>query len=259
MSYQTVKLERRDRVARLSLNRPEALNALNPELALELAQVVHEVKDDSSLKVLVISGEGRAFCAGADLKFIEGALETPDALRHLLQTLTDTFFELEELPMPVVAVVHGFALAGGLELALACDLILAAEDARLGDQHVNFGLIPGAGATLRLPRKLGLQKAMALFLTGRWLTGKEAEAWGLVLKAVPAAALEQELEVLLDQFRGKSREAYGYLKRTVYQGLGMPARQEVQAEFNTFVHYLATSKHPREGIAAFREKRQPLF
>jgi len=156
-------------------------------------------------------------------------------------------------------VVHGFALAGGLELLLACDLAIAAEDARIGDQHVNFGLIPGGGCTRRLPRRIGMQRAMELLTTGRWLSGTEAAAWGLVLRAVPADRLDSELETLLAALRVKSRPGLGWIKSVTRRGQDLPLRDGVALEGLAFVQYLTTSPHPKEGIQAFKEKRQPRF
>lgn len=259
MGYQNILLEKRDRVARITMNRPQALNALSPELVGELAQALEEVRRDASLKALVIAGAGRAFCAGADLRFFQSAVDHPAALVPYLNGLNEVLFGLEALPVPVIALVHGYALAGGLELVMACDIALAAEDAVIGDQHANYGLLPGGGDTQRLPRKIGLPKAMALMLTGRWLTGKEAEAWGLVYKAVPASQLEEELERLLAEIRDKSREGLAHIKRAVLRGLELPLREAVALEGRTVLEYLATSDHPRQGLQAFAEKRQPRF
>jgi enoyl-CoA hydratase len=163
------------------------------------------------------------------------------------------------LPVPTIALVQGFALAGGLELALACDMVIAAEDARLGDQHANFGLMPGGGSTQRLPRRIGMQRAMELLTSGRWLLGQEAADWGLVLRAVPAEALDEELEKLLASLRSKSRTGLSWIKSITQRGKDLPLREGVALEVSAFVQYFATSSHPREGIQAFKEKRQPQF
>jgi enoyl-CoA hydratase/carnithine racemase len=259
MQYSNIKLTRDHGIATLRLDRPAALNALSPELLAELSHALTQVASDPALKALVVRGEGRAFCAGADLLFFESAFQDPDQLTRYLQLLNGCFFQLEDLPMPTVAVVHGFALAGGLELVLACDLALAAEDARLGDQHANFGLMPGGGATQRLPRRIGMQRAMELLTTGRWLTGAEAAAWGLVLRAVPPADLDAELERLVAPLRSKSRAGLGWTKSVTRRGQDLPLRDGVALESLAFAHYVATSPHPKEGIQAFKEKRQPSF
>ena len=205
MEYTNIKLEKGDRVATIRLNRPDALNALSPEMLEELSSGVAEAGDDGSIKALVIRGEGRAFCAGADLNYFQTTFEEPARLPGYMAQIKDTLCQIEELPIPAIAVVHGFALAGGLELMMACDMALVADDARIGDQHVNFGLMPGGGSTQRLPRRVGLQRAMELLTTGRWLSGAEAAEWGLALRSVPADELDEELEKLLEP-RTKSRE-----------------------------------------------------
>lgn len=259
MQYTNIILETADRVATIRLNRPDALNALNLELLAELSHAVSAVGEDDTLKALVVRGEGRAFCAGADLLFFDTVFDDIACLPPYVQLLNDCFFQLEELPIPTIAVVHGFALAGGLELALACDMTLAAEDARLGDQHANFGLMPGGGSTQRLPRRIGMQRAMELLTTGRWLSGTEAAEWGLALRAVPGDALEAELETLLSQLRDKSRTGLAWIKSVTRQGQDLPMRAGVERENMAFIQYFATSPHPQEGIQAFKEKRTPGF
>ncbi|MBM3942940.1 MAG: enoyl-CoA hydratase/isomerase family protein [SAR202 cluster bacterium] len=259
MQYNNIKLEQGSGVATLRLNRPGALNALSPALLQEVSQALTAVAADETVKALVVRGEGRSFCAGADLLFFEEAFNQPDRLAHYLKLLNGCMFQMEELPVPVIAVVHGYALAGGLELALACDMALAAEDARLGDQHANFGLMPGGGSTQRLPRRIGMQRAMELLTTGRWLLGSEAAAWGLVLRAVPAAELDAELEKLLAPLRSKSRAGLGWIKSVARRGQDLALRDGIALESLAFVQYVATSPHPKEGIQAFKEKRQPVF
>ena len=259
MEYTNIKLDKENAVATIRLNRPDALNALSPDLLDELSDAVSAVADDQAIKAMVVRGEGRAFCAGADLTYLEGAFAAPDKLHLFTDRMNGCLYQLEELPVPVIAVVHGFALAGGLELMLACDLTLATEDARIGDQHVNYGLMPGGGSTQRLPRRIGMQRAMELLTTGRWLSGVEAADWGLVLRAVPNDEMEQQLEELLAPLRTKSRPGLGWIKSVALRGQDLPLRDGVALEGMAFVQYVATSSHPAEGIRAFKEKRQPEF
>jgi len=259
LQYNNIILEAADRVATIRLNRPDALNALNMELLAEFSHAIAAVGQDESVKALVIRGEGRAFCAGADLLFFDTVFDEISLLPPYVELLNHCFFQLEALPIPTIAVVHGFALAGGLELTLACDMTLAAEEARLGDQHANFGLMPGGGSTQRLPRRVGIQRAMELLTTGRWLSGSEAVEWGLALRAAPQEQLDAELESILGQLRGKSRTGLGWIKSITRQGQDLPLRAGVDREGMAFVQYFATSPHPQEGIQAFKEKRQPDF
>ena len=259
MEYTNIKLERGNAVATIRLNRPDALNALSPELLQEFSAAVVEVRADQSIKALVVRGEGRAFCSGADLISMDESFADQSRLSRYLDQGNACFSQLEELPVPVIALVHGFVLAGGLELMLACDMTIAAEDARIGDQHVNFGLMPGGGSTQRLPRRIGMQRAMELLTTGRWLSGVEAAEWGLVMRAVPVETLDQELEALLYPLRTKSRPGLGWIKSVAQRGQDLPLRDGVALESLAFAQYVFTSSHPSEGIQAFKEKRQPKF
>lgn len=259
MEYTNIKLEKENRVATIRLNRPDALNALSPEVAAELSSALVDVGEDGSIKALVVRGEGRAFCAGADLTYFQTTFSDLSLLPGYLKQVNDTFRQVEELPIPAIAVVHGFALAGGLELMMACDMALVAEDARIGDQHVNFGLMPGGGSTQRLPRRVGLQRAMELLTTGRWISGTEAVEWGLALRSVPADDLDNELETLLTPLRTKSRAGLALIKETTLRGMGLSVEDGVALERQAFVQYMTTSPHPAEGIKAFIEKRQPEF
>jgi enoyl-CoA hydratase/carnithine racemase len=259
LEYTNIKLEIENSVATIRLNRPDALNALNQDLLDDLSGAISNVEKDESIKALVVRGEGRAFCSGADLTFFESAFNDASQLTPYIKKLNDCFFQLEQLPIPVISVVHGFALAGGLELMLACDMTLAAEDARIGDQHANFGLMPGGGSTQRLPRRIGMQRAMELLTTGRWLSGTEAAEWGLVLRAVPAESLDQELEELVAPLRSKSRPGLGWVKSVTRRGNDLPLGEGIALESDSFVEYSTTNSHPKEGIQAFKEKRQPRF
>ena len=259
MDYRNIILERDDGIATIRLNRPDALNALNSDLLEEFIGAIADVGGDETIKALVVRGEGRAFCAGADLMFFDSIFDDIAQLAPYVKLLNDCFLQLEQLPIPTIARVHGFALAAGLELTLACDMVLAAEDARIGDQHINFGLMPGGGSTQRLPRRIGMQRAIELLTTGRWLSGLEAGEWGLALRAVPMDDLDEEVEKLAASMRGKSRHGLSRIKSFVQQGQSLPLRDGIALESLAFVEYFATSSHPRQGIQAFKEKRQPEF
>ena len=257
--YANVVLTRDAEIATIRLNRPDAMNALSWELVADLSAAAAEVGADPAVKALVLRGAGRAFCAGADLKYFQSCFEHPARVHEYLRHINAALFQLEELPIPVIAVVHGFALAGGLELLMACDLALVAEDARIGDQHVNFGLMPGGGSTQRLPRLVGPQRAMELLTTGRWLSGAEAVEWGLALRAAPADGLDAALDELTAPLRGKSRPGLAWIKSVTRRGRDLPIREGVALEGMAFVQYVAASTHPAEGVQAFIEKRTPQF
>lgn len=259
MSFQCIRLTVHDRVARLTLARPDELNAVNPAMIEEVIEALAEIAALDDIKALVVAGEGRAFCAGADLTYMEGILKDREALSRYLGRFNEMLFALEELPIPVIGVVHGYALAGGLEILLACDLVVAAEDARIGDQHINFALIPGGGSTQRLPDRVGRQRALELLFTGRWLTGAEAAQAGLVLRAVPVDDLEGELEALLAGLRDKSRHALARIKKLTLEGGRTHLKEGIERETRSFVEHASTSPHPAVGIAAFKAKEQPKF
>ena len=259
MEYTNVKLTKDQGIATIRLNRPDAMNALGRELCTDLSAALTDVADDDSVKAMVLRGEGRCFCAGADLKYFQDAFQSPEALRGYLTDINEVIFQVEDLPIPVIAVVHGFALAGGLELMMACDMALVADDARIGDQHVNFGLMPGGGSTIRLPRLVGPQRAMELLTTGRWLNGPEAVEWGLALRSAPLEDLDEELEKLVAPLRGKSRPGLGWIKQVAHQGRDLSIRDGSSVEQMAFAQYVATSGHPSEGVQAFVEKRTPNF
>ncbi len=259
MEYANIKLSKEQGIATILLNRPDAMNALGRELLSDLASALSDVAGDESMKALVLRGQGRCFCAGADLKYFQDAFNSHDALEAYLSEINKVLFQVEDLPVPVIAVVHGFALAGGLELMMSCDMALVADDARIGDQHVNFGLMPGGGSTIRLPRLVGPQRAMELLTTGRWLNGPEAVEWGLALRSAPLDRLDEELEQLVAPLRGKSRPGLGWIKQVTHRGRDLTVRDGVAVEGMAFAQYVATSGHPAEGVQAFVEKRTPQF
>ena len=257
--FETLIYEKEDSVARISLDRPTVLNAYNIQMRDDFSEALAAVADDPDVRSVLITGEGRGFCAGADLLYFEQVFDDLSLLPDYVRDLNGALFGLEELPVPTIALVHGYALAGGMELMMACDMAIVAEDARIGDQHANFGLIPGGGSTQRLPRRVGMPRAMELLATGRWLSGAEAVEWGLALRAVPAELLESELESLLAGLRTKSRTGLALMKSLARASQDVPLRDGVALEGATFTHLFATSPHPREGIRAFKEKRQPEF
>ena len=259
MDYSNIMYLKENQVATITLNRPDSMNALSPDLLSELQYAISVASIDQDLKALVIRGNGRSFCAGADLLFFDSAFENLSLLNPYIQLLNQCFLDLENLDIPTVAVVQGFALAGGLELAMACDMTIVSDEAKLGDQHANFGLMPGGGSTQRLPRRIGMQRAMELLTTGRWLTGPEAVDWGLALRSTDEANLNAELESILSSLRDKSRESLSWIKSITRQGRDLSVSSGIQLESSAFVQYLATSTHPREGIQAFKEKRKPDF
>lgn len=257
--FETVRLGIENGIARLSLCRADALNAINSQLVREFNAALDIVEPDRSVKALIVAGEGRAFSVGADIDEFQRAIDEPDVLRRFLEELNALFFRLGMLDIPVIAAVNGLTRAGGFELLLACDIAVAAEDAKIGDVHTPFGAMPGGGATQRAQRVIGRQRALELILTGRWLSGREAADYGIVLRAVPAKDLSDFVEQLVNQLRDKSRECLAGVKRAVRLGADMSLKDGVDLEIDLLIDYVRSSPHLREGIKAYREGRLPSF
>lgn len=255
----SVKYEIADGIAKVSLNRPEALNALDPSLMSALRDAVGRASNDPAVKVLILAGEGRAFSAGADMKHLARVLEDNARYFAFVRELNELLLFIEEAPLPTIAMVHDLALAGGLELLLACDFAIAADDARIGDQHANYGLMPGGGSTQRLPRRIGTQRAKALLFGGEWITGTQAEEIGLVLTAVPAEALEAHTMAFAAKIVSKSKGCTAYTKRAVQRGAHLPMREALQQEARALFEYFTSSASPAVGLQAFRDRQTPEF
>ncbi len=251
-----VLLEKSEGIAIISINRPEALNALNTETVVELGKVVDAVKADDEVRVVIITGAGgKAFVAGADIAEMQS--KNAEAGFIFGTTGQAVFEKIEGLARPVIAAINGFALGGGCELAMACDIRLASEKAKFGQPEVGLGIIPGFGGTQRLPRLVGKGKAMELILTGGVIPAAEALRIGLVDKVVEGDVLEAAKE-LAKNIAAKSPLAIRYAKAAVNKGL--------QSDVNTAIAYEASllglcfaTEDQKEGMAAFLGKRKPEF
>lgn len=244
----------------VTLNRPEALNAISPQMIEEFEQLLDRVEEDPDVASLILTGKGRAFCAGADLKI---AHDVPQEDREragnaLITRATKMMARVESLPKPVIAAVNGIATAGGMELLLCCDLVIAAESARLGDGHANFGLLPGAGASARLPRRLGLSRAKYLLFTGDLLPAENFVAAGLVNAVVPDAELRGAALELAAKIATKSPLGLRRMKELVNESMGLTLEQALRLELAVNASYVH-SYDRAEGLAAFNEKRRPKF
>lgn len=243
----------------LTLNRPERLNAFDgPTLASLIAAVRECAEPASDTRVVVIRGAGRAFSAGADLKWLAaGVLAEPVAYQAFQDKLQEACETLESADQVVIASIQGLALAGGLELAMACDIIVADEDAALGDEHIRRNLLPGGGGSQRLPRRIGLARGLYHLLTGRRLSGREAERIGLVALAVPGAELELATRTLSSELASTDARALSSMKRMVRQGLELPLRDGLQLERWIHHRYRTESGAMDRGIAGFAAARDP--
>jgi enoyl-CoA hydratase len=243
----------------LTLNRPAAMNSITPDIVQGINEGLDKVEHDPEIKAVVITGVGRAFCAGADLKYVKSQVgDDPQAIRVFLDSILATFLRLESFPRPVIAAINGMALAGGLELVLCCDLVIAARSAKIGDAHANYGLIPGGGSSVRLPRKIGPTRAKYLLYTGEFVPAEELVECGLVNEVVDDGELEAAVERLLAKLATKSSLVLRRMKALVDDGLDQPMASALRLELLASELH-ATSHDMKEGLAAFEEKRKPRF
>lgn len=256
MSYNTVLFAVEDGVATLTFNRPDRLNALNAEMFRDIAAVFDRVRQNPDIRALILTGQGRAFIAGADIK--ELSESEPLQARQISSVGQEVMSKVEQLSVPVVAAVNGFALGGGCEMAMACDIIYASEEAKFGQPEINLGVIPGFGGTQRLARLVGLGLAKDLCFTGRTIDAAEAKAIGLVARVFPAADLMKESLRAARIMAQKGRFVMQAMKQVMDRGVGLDLRSGLALEADAFGLCFA---HPdaREGTTAFLEKRQPKF
>jgi enoyl-CoA hydratase/carnithine racemase len=239
-------------VASVTLNRPAARNAITVELAAGLRDALARAAGQA--QVIVIRGAGGHFCAGGDFAEVARLQAAgPAALRVLFETFTGACELIAQLPVPVLAAVEGYAMAGGFELIQSCDLAIARDDAILGDNHLNFGMIPGGGGSQRLPRITGLPRALGLILTGDRLSGLQAAQWGVVYRSVPAAEFEKAVAQLAASLAAKDPVALARAKRLVRDGLSLPLRDGLALETETIVNHL--SGPPAPGWPGSRDDR----
>lgn len=253
--------ERHGRTAWIRLNRPKTLNALTIEMVDAFESHLIELERDETLCALVVAGGERAFSAGADLKELQqradgsGYESGPGTFSDRLNTF---LCRLEEFPLPVIAAVRGWAMAGGLEIVLACDLLIAGESARFGDAHANYGLLPGGGSSVRLPRKVGPMRAREMMFTGDSYPAADIKLAGLVTTVVADTAVEDEAGRLADRLAQRSPAGLRRMKSLLTYSAEQPKEAALRMEQLQWALH-ATSHDLREGISAFREKRTPLF
>jgi enoyl-CoA hydratase len=257
MADQPVLLDVSDAIATITLNRPDVLNAQNNAMRRGLMDAFTRLAADQDVKVIVVTGAGdRAFSAGADIReFLEPPV--PTAFREERRRV-DFRAVMDRCSQPIIAAIRGFALGGGLELALACDIRIAAEDATLGLTEVNLGIIPGGGGTQRLPRLVGRGKALEMILTGVRVPAAEALRIGLVERVVPVAELQTTARELARAIADKAPIALRYAKEAVVSGLGLPLADGLRLE-NDLATLLRTTEDRVEGARAFVEKRKPRW
>ena len=253
---QTVRFEKKDNIALVTIDRPEALNALNSTVIAELEQVVTVLENDSTVRAMILTGEGRSFVAGADIG--EQYPLDLDGGRRWGQRGSALFRRMERLEFPTIAAVNGFALGGGCELAMSCDIILASEKAKFGQPEVGLGITPGFSGTQRLPRRVGVAKAKELIFSGRMVKADEAERIGLVNAVyTPEALLDGAME-MARSFAKNAPIAVKYAKACIDRGMQTDIDSGIACENELFAMCFATADQ-KEGMGAFLEKRTAEF
>ncbi|MDF3075018.1 MAG: enoyl-CoA hydratase [Alphaproteobacteria bacterium] len=254
-----VVVERRGATAILTLNRPDKLNPIDWATIRALRASIASMRDEPELRIVVVTGAGRAFSAGGDLDGYVDLYRDPPRFQAFLDDFFAMLDEIERSPRIWIAAVNGHCVAGGLELALACDIVIAAREAKLADGHLNFGQLPGAGGSQRLPRAIGALRAKHMILTGAQIDGIEAERIGLAALAVPHADLMTATLALAECMQEKSPHGLAEAKRLVNDGADLELAQALRMEVERVHRYATTSHDAMEGLMAFRDKRKPRF
>jgi enoyl-CoA hydratase len=254
MAYENIVVETRGRVGVIKLNRPQALNALNRKLIAELSAAIDAFEADRNIGCLVITGSEKAFAAGADIK----EMADKSFLDAFYGDFVSTWDSVARARKPVIAAVAGFALGGGCEIAMQCDFIIAADNAKFGQPEIKLGVIPGIGGTQRLTHAVGKAKAMDLCLTGRMMDAQEAERSGLVARVVPAASLMDEALKAAETIASMSLPSAMLAKEAINRAFETTLAEGIRFERRVF-HSLFATKDQKEGMAAFVAKRPPKF
>ena len=250
----------RDQVAWITLNRPDKLNALSAALIDRLNGAIDAIEADPACRCVVVTGAGRAFCAGGDLKEFRSHLEAgkPEGLEAFVRGVSATFTRLENIRQPVIAAVNGVAVAGGLELVLCCDIVIAAQDAAIGDGHLRYGVLPGGGAAARLPRKIAPNLAAELFLTGETMSVEWWQRAGLVNRIVEPEALVREAGDVAERIAAFSPLAVADMKHMALTSTEMSREQALAHELDVFGAH-ARREDFLEGLRAFADRRKPNY
>ena len=259
MSYQDITFDKQGHIGIIKLNRPGAMNSISETMLEEFAELFPRLEQDNDIRVVILTAEGKAFCAGADLKMLlddieGGARPAP----NFWTRARDGFGAPINFSKPMIAAINGITCAGGLELAMAADIVLAAECAQIADAHANFGVFPGAGGAVTLSRKIPWNAANYLLFTGEFASARQMKEWGLVLDVVPDEQLMDAALKLAEKIALKSPIGLQRMKQMVKDGADMPLSSALRAEIN--ILNMHTKSHDMiEGLTAFGEKRKPAF
>ena len=260
MNYENILFEINEGVAQLTLNRPDKLNSFTQAMHDEVRHAVHKVGSDKSVRVLILTGAGRGFCAGQDLsdRAVEPGARAVDLGDSVEKNYAPLVLALRGLPMPVICAVNGVAAGAGANLALACDIVLAAKSASFVEVFCKLGLIPDTGGTYFLPRLIGSARAMGLTMLGEKLSAEKAETWGLIWKAVPDEELAAETMAMARHFATAPTKGLAFTKQALYASPHNTLQQQLTLECG-MMSELGRTEDYREGVAAFMEKRAPQF
>ena len=260
MNYENIKFEIKDGIAVLTLNRPDKLNAFTQAMHLEVRSALAIVKTDPTVRVLVLTGAGRGFCAGQDLsdRAVEPGAQGVDLGESVERYYAPLVLSLRSLPMPVICAVNGVAAGAGANLALACDIVLAAKSAIFIESFCKLGLIPDTGGTWHLPRLIGMARATGLAMLGEKLSADNAEKWGLIWRCVPDAALMDETMAMAEHFAFAPTKGLAYTKKALQASFANTLPEQLKLE-GEMMRELGYSHDYREGVAAFVEKRPAHF
>lgn len=259
MNYETLQVAINNRVAWVTLNRPDALNALSVTMLAEIEALLHRLENDDDARVLVLTGAGRAFCAGADLKGVAAEAASDQPAKPFLERVQACFLKLRAFPKPVIAALNGVAMGGGLELAMCCDIIVAADDAKIADAHANVGVLPGAGGCAVLPRLIGAPFAKLMVFSGETVLAPELHRLGLIARLFPREGLADGARALAERIADKSPLGLRHMKRLIDQGL-----EQANVATALSMELVANASYGHsldfaEGMAAFAERRKPVF
>ena len=256
--YKTIILEKKSGIATITLNQPQKFNSIDQDMIEELIMATQEVHNDPEVKVVILTGRGKGFCAGGDLDSPMYDIKDPGTLSEIVLKFGQFSLALRNMPKPVIAMVNGVAAGAGFSFVLACDIIIASDKARFGHVYQNIGVQSDGGSSYFLPRIVGVPRACELMFTGDIIDAKEAERIGLVNRVVPADELEERTMELALKLTGKSSFSIGMAKKSIYQCLNMDLAAAIESEARS--HTLTMlSDDMQEGISAFKEKRSPKF
>ena len=245
-------------IIQLTLNRPDKFNCISQKLLKGLLDGIERAEKTPGIRAVVVTGNGPHFCTGADLDEVRGHSQSHESLDEFIAFGHHVMQRMENSPLPVIAAVQGYCLAGGMELMMSADIVFAAADARIGCQHAQYGLVPGWGGSQRLPRLVGLRRAMELMFSARWLDAVTAADWGLVNTVVDTPELLDEANAFAQKLSTRNPEGIGAMKRLAREGAPLPIQAALELEQSIAVPALL-SDNVAEGLRAFRDRREPQF